>query len=97
MVKRMDRATLAAEVNLHQIADACFAYLVQDTAELQRFMEFAGYDSAAISGAVGTDTLARGMIEYFAASESSLLAMCANAGLTPERFMQVFHTLNRQV
>ena len=59
------------------------------------FMEQAGLSPDALRSAVGTERLTRGLIDYFASNEAILLALCANAGTTPEKFMQVWHRLNR--
>lgn len=97
MVKPMNRQEIAAEIELHEIADACFAYLVQDPEELARFMAHAGYDPATLTGAVGSVSLAHGMIDYFATSQPALLALCANASIPPQRFTRVWEKLNGQM
>ena len=76
------------------IGDACFSYLVGNPEELQRFMAISGYDSDSIRQAIGSDSLVHGMMEYFAANEPALLALCANSGLSASRFMRAWHKLN---
>ena len=39
--------------------------------------------------------LQHGLIDYFAANEAILLALCVNAGFSPEIFIRVWHRLNR--
>jgi len=85
---------LAENQEFEAIGDACFSYLVGDVEELQRFMAISGYDSDSIRSAVGSESLLRGMMEYFAANEPALLALCANSGLSASRFMRAWHKLN---
>lgn len=76
------------------LADICLGFLAENPEELLGFMQAAGYDPQSLRASVGSDQLQRGLIDYFAANESILLALCANAGLTPEGFMRVWHKLN---
>jgi len=76
------------------LAEACLGYLISDPEELGRFMTHAGLDGDALRQAVGSKSLALGMFDYFAQNESALLAMCANSGVTAERFMRTWHRLN---
>ncbi|KKB83809.1 hypothetical protein VW29_14155 [Devosia limi DSM 17137] len=83
-----------AEPDLGSLADTCLGYLAENPDDLLRFMEFAGYDPASLRRSVGSAQLQRGLIDYFASNESILLALCANAAMTPESFMRVWHQLN---
>jgi hypothetical protein len=47
-----------------------------------------------LRNAVGTPAFERGLIDYVAANEAILLALCANTGLSPEQFMRVWHRIN---
>ena len=76
------------------LADLCLSFLAGNTDELLRFMDFAGFDPASLRASVGSVQLQRGLIDYFASNESILLALCANAAMTPESFMRVWHQLN---
>ena len=89
-------AEKALETETEAISEACFAYLVQHPEDLQHFMTEVGYSPAAIEKALGSRDLAMGMIDYFVRSEPLLLAMCANAGFTPERVVSIWQRLNRQ-
>jgi len=82
------------EKNAQSLADLCLGYLAENPEELARFMEHAGYDPAALRGAVGSRQLAAGLIDYFASNETILLALCANAAIRPEEFMRVWYRLN---
>jgi len=76
------------------LADLCLGQLAEDPGQLAAFMGFAGYDPTALRRAVGTQQLATGLIDYFAANEPLLLSLCANHNIKPEQFMHVWHRLN---
>lgn len=84
-----------AAPDLAALADACLGYLAENPEELLAFMQHAGLDPAALRAAVGSQRLQHGLIDYFAANEAILLALCANGGFSPEHFMRVWHRLNR--
>ena len=89
----MPRST-PAQLDTAALADACLGYLAENPDELLAFMQFTGLDPAGLRGAVGSPSLQRGLIDYFAANESILLALCANSGTTPDSFMRVWQRLN---
>ena len=76
------------------LADACLTYVIANPEELANFMGHAGIDGDALRKSIGTRNLALGLFDYFAQNESALLAMCANAGISAERFMRMWHRLN---
>jgi len=80
-----------------QFAEAGISYLAADPAELNRFMVATGYDPARLRTALGSDEMDRAIVDYFAANEAALLAMCANMNLEVERFMATWHRLNRTI
>ncbi len=84
----------AVEISVASLADACLGYLAENPEELLAFMQFAGLDPASLRGSVGSPALQRGLVDYFASNEPILLALCANAGMSPEQFMRVWHRLN---
>jgi hypothetical protein len=90
----LPRADQAAP-DVSTLADACLGYLAENPGELLNFMQQAGLDPQALRAGVGTTRLQHGLIDYFAANEAILLALCANAGWTPETFMRVWHRINR--
>ena len=77
------------------LGELCLAHLAESPERLARFMEVAGYDPAGLRKAVGSEHLARGLIDYFAANEALMLALCAGAELRPEDFMRVWYRHNR--
>ncbi|MFD2646319.1 DUF3572 family protein [Devosia albogilva] len=85
----------SANPRVSDLADSCLSFLAEHPEELMAFMQVAGLDPEALRRSVGTPDLQHGLIDYFAANEPILLALCANAGITPEQFMQVWHQQNR--
>lgn len=77
------------------LADACLGYLAENPEDLLAFMQLAGLDPQTLRASLGTERLQHGLIDYFASNEPILLALCANAGWTPESFMRVWHRINR--
>ena len=89
----MDRLKPAA-LNLESLAELCLGYLAENPEELGNFMGQAGLSPQALRSAVGSRDLAMGLIDYFASNEPLLLALCSNAGITPEQFIRVWYKLN---
>lgn len=83
------------EPHVSALADQCLGFLAEHPEELLAFMQHAGMDPQSLRDSVGTSRLEHGLIDYFAANEAILLALCANAGLTPDNFMRIWHRLNR--
>jgi hypothetical protein len=81
--------------DISQLADACLGFLAENPEELLNFMQHAGLDPQSFRASVGTERMQHGLIDYFAANEPILLALCANAGMAPETFMRVWHRINR--
>jgi hypothetical protein len=77
------------------LADACLGYLAENPDELLAFMQQAGFDPQSLRASIGSSRLQHGLLDYFAAHEAILLALCANAGVSPEAFMRVWHRINR--
>jgi hypothetical protein len=57
-------------------------------------MSYSGLTPDGIRRAMGTESLARGLIDYFAQNEALLLALCAESGRKPEAVMRVWARLN---
>ncbi len=83
-----------AETSVASLAEACLGFLAENPDELLAFMQVAGLDPDALRSAVGSPSLQRGLIDYFASNEPILLALCANMGISPDQFMRVWHQLN---
>lgn len=79
---------------LTELSKAGIGYLASDPEELARFMNASGYDPDGLRGALGTRALALAVMDYFAANEPALLAMCANSDLTVDEFMRLWQKLN---
>lgn len=84
-----------ADPALDDLADTCFSHLVANPEQLAEFMGAAGYDGARLRAALGSQSLQRGLLDYVATNEPLMLAICANSGMSPDRFMAVWHRLNR--
>lgn len=80
-----------------QLAQAGLSYLAADPKELARFMSATGYDPDQLRLAIGSSDLDMALMDYFAANEPALLAMCANMNLDVARFMAAWHCLNRSM
>jgi len=89
-VPRSEKADISAQA----LADACLGYLAENPDELLGFMQFSGLDPEGFRQSVGTPSLRHGLIDYFASNEPILLALCANAVMSPEQFMRVWQRLN---
>jgi hypothetical protein len=77
-----------------ELAELCLGHLVENPEELGAFMAHSGYDGATLRTAIGKPHFQHGIIDYFAANEPLLLALCANSSLAPESFMRVWARLN---
>ncbi len=73
------------------------SYLFADSAELIRFMQASGYDADSLRAALGSAELALAVMDYFAANEAALLAMCANVSLDVKEFMACWRRLNHTI
>jgi len=83
-----------SQPDLAQVADACLGHLAENPDELLAFMQHAGLEPQSLRAAIGTKRLQTGLVDYFAANEPLLLAVCANTGMNPESFMRLWHKLN---
>jgi hypothetical protein len=81
-------------LNPQRLAELCLSHLAEDPEVLGEFLVQSGYSPDRLRKALGTETLDRGLIDYFAQNESLLLALCANNAIAPESFMQVWGRLN---
>jgi hypothetical protein len=76
------------------LAEMCLGHLASEPELLADFMGATGYTPAGLRGALGSDQLGRGLIDYFAQNEPLLLALCASNGIGPDDFMRVWAKLN---
>lgn len=83
-----------ASGEFEQVVEACFAYLVSAPEALAHFMQTTGMSGDDLRANLGSAALGDGMLDYFIAHEPSLLALCANSGLSPERLAQIWHKRN---
>jgi len=80
-----------------RLAEPGINYLLADSEELTRFMLATGYDPDSLRLGFGSRELAVAVMDYFAANEAALLAMCANANLDVKEFMSCWRQLNHAV
>ncbi len=80
-----------------QFAEAALSYLASDPQELARFMSATGYDPAQLRAAIDSEELAMAAMDYFAANEPVLLAMCSNMKLDVARFMACWQRINHSM
>ncbi|MDB5562893.1 MAG: hypothetical protein JWN11_2311 [Hyphomicrobiales bacterium] len=88
------RSVHKPSLNVAALAELCLGQLAENPEQLSDFMGFAGYSPAGLRSAIGSQQLQAGLIDYFAANEPLMLALCANGGVSPEAFMRVWHQLN---
>ena len=84
----------SAEFSVASLGELCLHHLAEQPEQLAAFMGETGWSPATLRGAVGSEALAAGLIDYFAQNEPLLLALCANANMRPEDFMRVWGRLN---
>lgn len=85
---------MSDDKQLTEMSKAGIGYLASDPEQLVRFMNETGYDSVGLREALGSHNLAMAVLDYFAANEACLLAMCANSDVTVAGFMRVWQHLN---
>jgi len=84
----------SAPLTSRALGELCLHFLAENPPQLAEFMTMTGYSPDGLRRAAGKPGLDRGLIDYFAASEPLLLALCANNGLRPDDFMRVWARLN---
>lgn len=77
-----------------ELADLCLQHLARDPEQLAEFMVQSGLTPDQLRKLVGTDGFARGLIDYVVANEPLLLAIAADARLSPEAIMRVWGKLH---
>jgi hypothetical protein len=83
-----------ASLNLESLADLCLGFLAENPEELGNFMGQAGLSPETLRSSMGSREFAMGLVDYFASNEPLLLALCANASISPEQFMRLWYKLN---
>ena len=81
-------------LDVKDLADLCLHHLAENPEQLAEFMNISGLPPEGIRRAMGTESLARGLIDYFAQNETLLLALCEGANIKPEAVMRVWARLN---
>jgi len=81
-------------LSLRDLADLCLEHLVQNPEQLGEFMVQTGISPKDLRGLVGTDGFAHGLIDYVVSNEPLLVAIAAEAKLSPESFMRTWAKLH---
>ena len=84
----------APKPTLEELADLCLQHLAENPEQLAEFMNISGLTPAGLRTEIGTASFNHGLLNYFAANEPLLLALCAGTGLSPDSVMQVWARLN---
>ncbi|MEP7239546.1 MAG: DUF3572 family protein [Devosia sp.] len=71
-------------LSLEQLADACLQHLVQNPDQLAEFMVQSGLTPTSLRGLVGTAGFSHGLVDYVAGNERLLVAIAAEAEVSPE-------------
>lgn len=83
-----------SELDLPTLGEACLHYLAETPELLGTFLAETGLSPAGLRSALGGEALNRALVDYFAANESLLLALCASQNWAPESIMRVWARLN---
>jgi hypothetical protein len=83
-----------ARLTLKELADLCLQHLVQNPEQLAEFMVQSGIVPSDLRGLVGTTGFAHGLIDYVVSNEPLLIAIAAEAKLSPESFMRIWAKLH---
>ena len=85
--------SLVSEQHVDEIAVACLAHLVNEPELLGQFLGETGTSPDELRAGI-SDHVRSGMMEFFAHNEPAMLAVCANAHISPEQFMRAYYKLN---
>ena len=79
---------------LKELADLCLQYLAQNPEQLAEFMVQSGLAPGDLRRLIGTDTFEHGLVDYVVSNEPLLLAIAADATLSPEAIMRTWAKLH---
>lgn len=77
-----------------ELAALGLQYLAHNPEQLAEFMVQSGLDPSSLRRVVGTESFARGLIDYVVSNESLLTAVAAEAKLSPELIMRTWAKLH---
>ncbi|MEO6013648.1 MAG: DUF3572 domain-containing protein [Devosia sp.] len=87
-------ALKATQPTAEELADLCLNHLAENPEQLAEFMGTTGISPDGLRRGVGSQTFARGLVDYVVQNEPLLLAICAANSLKPETVMRVWAKLN---
>jgi len=82
------------QLTLKELADLCLEYLAQNPEQLAEFMVQSGLAPNDLRRLVGTDTFKHGLVDYVVSNEQLLLAIAADATLSPETITRIWAKLH---
>jgi hypothetical protein len=88
-------AAIPPAPGVDELADACLQHLIQNPDQLAEFMVQSGLRPADLRGLVGTAGLKHGLVDYMVANEPLLLAVAAEAGISPDSIVRTWTRLHR--
>ena len=82
------------QLTLKELADLSLDYLAQNPEQLAEFMVHSGISPADLRKLIGTDGFAHGLVDYVVSNEPLLLAVAADAKVSPETVMRTWAKLH---
>ena len=82
------------QLTLEELAELCLQYLAQNPEQLAEFMVQSGLAPNDLRRLVGTDTFKHGLVDYVVSNEQLLLAIAADATLSPETITRIWAKLH---
>jgi len=82
------------QLTLKELADLCLEYLAQNPEQLAEFMVQSGLAPNDLRRLVGTDAFKHGLVDYVVSNEQLLLAIAADATLSPETITRIWAKLH---
>ena len=82
------------QLTLKELADLCLEYLAQNPEQLAEFMVQSGLAPNDLRRLVGTNTFKHGLVDYVVSNEQLLLAIAADATLSPETITRIWAKLH---
>lgn len=82
------------QLTLEELAELCLQYLAQNPEQLAEFMVQSGLAPNDLRRLVGTNGFRHGLVDYVVSNEQLLLAIAADATLSPEAITRTWAKLH---
>jgi hypothetical protein len=82
------------QLTLKELADLCVQYLAQNPEQLAEFMVQSGLTPGDLRGLMGTERFAHGLVDYVVSNEPLLMAVAADASVSPDVIMRTWAKLH---